>query len=74
MQEELKTQEMKLQMQFKEKENKDKILNEERVNVKFPKFILTKFDGMSLVLFRFWNQFESEIGKADISLWVSSPT
>ena len=48
-QEELKTQEMKLQMQSKEKGKKDKILNEERVNVKFPKFILTKFDGMSLV-------------------------
>ena len=66
MQEELKIQEMKFQMKSKEHERRDKIVNEERVNVKLPKFVIRKFDGTSLDWFRFWNQFESEIGKADI--------
>ena len=34
--------------------------------MKLPKLIVTKFDGISLDWFRFWNQFESEIGKAEI--------
>ena len=66
MQEELKIQEMKLQMKSKEYEKRDKIVNEERVNVKLPKLVITKFDGTSLDWFRFWNQFESEIDKAEI--------
>ena len=66
MQEELKIQEMKLQMKSKEYEKRDKIVNEERVNVKLPKLVITKFDGTSLDWFRFWNQFESGIDKADI--------
>ena len=37
-----------------------------RVNVKFPKLIITKFDGTSLDWFRFWNQFKSQIGKTEI--------
>ena len=45
MQEELKIQEMKLQMKSKEYEKRDKIVNEERVNVKLPKLVITKFDG-----------------------------
>ena len=48
MQEELKIQEMKLQMKSKEYEKRDKIVNEERVNVKLPKLVITKFDGTSL--------------------------
>ena len=51
---------------FRRRMNRDKIVNEERVNVKLPKFVIRKFDGTSLDWFRFWNQFESEIGKADI--------
>ena len=66
MQEELKNQEMKLQMNSKEHEKRDKIVNEERINVKLPKFVIRKFVGTSLDWFRFWNQFESEIGKTDI--------
>ena len=42
-------EEMKLQMKSKEYEKRDKILNEERVNVKLPKLVITKFDGTSLV-------------------------
>ena len=45
MEEELKIQEMKLQMKYKEHEKRDKIVNEERVNVKLPKIVITKFDG-----------------------------
>ena len=45
---------------------RDKIVSEERVNVKLPKLVMTKLDGKSLDWFRFWNQFESEIDKAEI--------
>ena len=58
MQEELKIQVMKLQMKSKEYEKRDEI--NERVNVKLPKLVMTKFDGISLDRFRFCNQFESE--------------
>ena len=46
-------------MKSKEYEKKDKIVNKERVNVKLPKVIITKFDGTFLDWFCFWNQFES---------------
>ena len=62
----MKIQEMKLQMKFKEYGKKNKIVNEERVMVKSPKLAMTKFDSTSLDWFRFWNQFESEIEKAEI--------
>ena len=48
MEEELKIQEMKLQMKYKEHEKRDKIVNEERINVKLPKIAITKFDGTCL--------------------------
>ena len=66
IQEELKVQKMK----SKDYEKRDKVVNEERVNIKLPKLIITKFDGTSLDWFRFWNQFESdwsEIDKTEIS-------
>ena len=66
MDEELKIQEMKLQIKPKEYEERDRIVNEEKVNVKFPKLIITKFDGTSSDWFRFWNPLESEIDKAEI--------
>ena len=62
----MKIQEIELQVKSKEYEKRDKIVNEERVNVKLPKLVITKFDGTSLDWFRFWNQFESEIDKAEI--------
>ena len=43
-----------------------KIVSEESVNVKLPKLIITKFDSTSLNWFCFWNQFDSEIDKAEI--------
>ena len=42
------------------------IVNEERVNVKLPKLIITISDGTSVDWLRFRNQFESEIDKAEI--------
>ena len=60
------TQEMMLQMKSKKYEKRDQFVNEERVNVKLPKLIIKNFVGTSLDWFCFWNQFESEIGKAEI--------
>ena len=62
----MKIQEIELQVKSTEYEKRDKIVNEERVNVKLPKLVITKFDGTFLDWFRFWNQFESEIDKAEI--------
>ena len=42
------------------------IVKEEIVNVKLPKLIITISDGTSVDWFRFRNQFESEIDKAEI--------
>ena len=55
MQEELKMLEMKLEMKSKEYEKRDKIVNEERVNVKLPKLVIKMFDGTSLDWVGFWN-------------------
>ena len=63
VQEELKIQEMKLQIKSKECQKTDKIVNEERVNVKLRKLIITKFDGKYLD----WFCFESKINKTEIS-------
>ena len=67
MQEELKIQEMKLQIKSNEYAKRDKTVDEERVNVKLSKLAITKSDGTSL------DWFESEIDKAEIGP-VSSPT
>ena len=53
MEEELKIQEMKLQIKYKKHEKRDRIVNEERVNVKLPKLVITKFDGTFLDWFPF---------------------
>ena len=39
---------MKLQIKSKDYEKRDKIVNEERVNVNLAKLIITKFDDASL--------------------------
>ena len=64
MKDELKIQEMKLQMKSKGYKKRDKIVNKERV--KLSKLVKTKFDGTSLDWFLFWKEFESEIEKAGI--------
>ena len=34
--------------------------------MKLPKLAITKFDGIRFDWLRFWNQFESQIGKCDL--------
>ena len=53
-------------MKSKEYEKGDEVVNEERVNVKLPKLVITKFDGTFLDRFLFWNQIESDIDNAEI--------
>lgn len=65
MEEELKIEEMKLQMK-KKSEEKDIIVNR-NIQVKLPKLELTKFEGTPLDWFRFWNQFETQIDKVEMS-------
>ena len=60
MQEELKIRELKLQVKSKEYEKRDKILHEERFNVKLFELVKTKFGITSLGWFRFCKQFERE--------------
>ena len=65
MEEELKIEEMKLDME-KKNEDKDIIVNS-NIQVKLSKLAITKFEGTHLDWFRFWNQFETEIDKVEIS-------
>ena len=39
---------MNIQPKIKRYEKRDKIVNEERLDVKFHKLVISKFDGMSL--------------------------
>ena len=57
IQEESKMQEMKLQMNSKEYEKRNTIVNEKKAKVKLPKLVITKFNGTFLDWVRFWNQF-----------------
>ena len=57
----------------REKEEKKKeyseysLLNDCKFSkTKLPKLVVTKFDGTHFDWFRFWNQFESQIGKCDL--------
>ena len=65
MEGELKIEETKLEMK-KKNENQDIIVNG-NIQVKLPKLVITKFEGIHLDWFRFWNQFDTEIDKVEIS-------
>ena len=65
MEEELKIEEMKLEMK-KKNEDKDVIVNK-NIQVKLPKLVVTKLEDTHLDWFRFWNEFETEINKVEIS-------
>ena len=63
MEEELEIEKKKLEIQKKSY----KIVREERYkNVKLAKLITTKFKGTHIDWFRFWNQYESEIGRSEL--------
>ena len=59
MEEELKIEEMKLEMK-KKNEDKDVFVNR-NIQVKLPKLVIKIFEGTYLDWFRFWNQFETEL-------------
>ena len=69
MEEEVKIEEMKMEMKKKGFEfSRDEIeKSDEKVSVKLPKLKITKFEGTALDWFRFWNQFETEIDQVQIS-------
>ena len=44
------------------------LLNDSKFSkTKLPKLVITRFDGTNFDWFRFWNQFESQIDKCDLS-------
>ena len=69
MEEEVRIQEMKMEMKKKVFEFSwdETVKSEEKVRVKLPKLKITKFQGTTLDWFRFWNQFETKIDQFQIS-------
>ena len=65
MEEEFKIEEMKLETK-KKNEHKDAIVNR-NIQVKLPKLVITKFQGIHLDCFQVCNQFETEIDKVEIT-------
>ena len=65
MKEELKIEEIKLQMNRKN-EDKDIIVNR-NIQVKLLMLVITEFEGTYQDWFRFWDQFQTEIDKIGIS-------
>ena len=58
---------------LKEMENQNATEEEEKQNcnaskVKFPKLVISRFNGTPVIWFRFWKQFESEIDKSKLSV------
>ena len=69
MEEEVKIEEMKMEMKKKGFEfSRDEIVkSDQKVSVKLPNLKTTKFEGTGLDWFWFWNQFETEIDQVQIS-------
>ena len=65
--EEMRLEEMRLEMRKKYDREEGKDTVKESVKVKLPKLVISKFEGTALDWFRFWNQFETEVDKQDIS-------
>ena len=59
----------KMQVQMREEFQIRKEAKADNVNckVKLPKLFITKFNGTHLDWFRFWNQFQSDIEKSELS-------
>ena len=60
---------MRKEFQMREKFQMSEEAKADNVNckVKLPKLFITKFNGTHLDWFRFWNQFESDIEKSELS-------
>ena len=65
--EEMWLEEMRMEMRKKYVDSEGKKSASESNKVKLPKLVISKFEGTALDWFRFWNQFETEIDKQDIS-------
>ena len=66
--EEMRLEEMRMAMRKKYVDSEGKKSASESNKVKLPKLVISKFEGTALDWFHFWNQFETEIDKKDISL------
>ena len=64
---EMRLEEMRMEMRRKYVNSEEKKRASESNKVKLPKLIISKFEGTALDWFHFWNQFETEIYKQDIS-------
>ena len=65
--EEMRLEEMRMEMRKKYVDSEGKKSASESNKVKLQKLVISKFEGSALGWFRFWNQFETEIDKQDIS-------
>ena len=69
-QEERRMEQMMMEMQLHmKKKEEDKTINSDRnvLKAKPPKSVITRFNGTHIDSFRFWNQFESEIDRSELS-------
>ena len=60
-------EEMRIKMRQKYVDSEGKKSASESNKIKLPKLVISKFEGTALDWFHFWNQFETEIKKQDIS-------
>ena len=59
--------EQKLEYEMQVEENRKNLNNKEQsINAKLPKLVITKFNGRHTDWPRFWNQFKTEIDRADV--------
>ena len=65
--EEMRLEEMRMAMRKKYVDSEGKKSASESNKVKLQKLVISKFEGTALDWFPFWNQFEAEIDKQDIS-------
>ena len=67
LEEERRIQEMKAEMKKLKKTQERRGSGEDEVRVKFPKLVISQFEGTHLDWFRFWNQYETQIDKSGLS-------
>ena len=65
--------ELRRKYEKKMEESHFKSMKEDKQSVKLPKLVITKFQGTHLDWQRFWNQFETEINRAEIGQIRSFP-
>ena len=71
--EEMRLEEMRMEMRRKYVNSEEKKSASESNKVKLPKLVILKFESTALDWFRFWNQFETEIDKQNISFVTKFP-